>query len=98
MSLYVLDTDTLSLYQHGHASIRSRMPSPLARGELAITVLTVEEQSCRAGSPAVRTARQPDQLARAYQELADAVQILSRWPILSVFSDRRSPGMINWLP
>ncbi len=81
MSLYILDTDTLSLYQHGHAAIQSRV-ARLAPGELAVSVLTVEEQI--AGRFAqLRKARQPDQVARAYQALANTVHHLSRLPILS---------------
>lgn len=43
MSLFVLDTDTLSLYQRGHASIVRRIAGRRPE-DLAITVLTVEEQ------------------------------------------------------
>ena len=43
MSLYVLDTDTLSLYRHGHATvIQHTLTHPPEA--LAITVITVEEQ------------------------------------------------------
>jgi hypothetical protein len=38
MSLYILDTDTLSLSQHGHAAVNARVLA-LPPGELAITVL-----------------------------------------------------------
>jgi tRNA(fMet)-specific endonuclease VapC len=43
MTLYVLDTDTLTLYQHGHAVLQQRIAA-LGQGELAITVISVEEQ------------------------------------------------------
>jgi tRNA(fMet)-specific endonuclease VapC len=43
MSLYVLDTDTLSLYRHGHAAVvQHTLTHPPE--VLAITVITVEEQ------------------------------------------------------
>ena len=42
MSLYVLDTDSLTLFQHGHPAVSSRC---LAQSqELATTVISVEEQ------------------------------------------------------
>ncbi|WP_439629089.1 hypothetical protein [Gemmata sp.] len=42
MSLFVLDTDTLSLFQHGHAAVCAAVRNhPVT--ELAVTVLTVEE-------------------------------------------------------
>ena len=80
MSLYVLDTDSLSLYQQGHsalhANVRAHRPD-----ELAITVITVDEQLT--GRYAVlRRARQPDQVARAYGWLGTTVQSLGTWHIL----------------
>jgi tRNA(fMet)-specific endonuclease VapC len=80
MSLYILDTDTLSLYHHGHAAVAARVAA-LAPSEYATTVLNVEEQI--AGRFAqLRQARLPDEVAKAYQRLADTVQMLSRWQIL----------------
>jgi tRNA(fMet)-specific endonuclease VapC len=81
MSLYILDTDTLTLYEHGHAAIHTRIRA-LAPGELAITVLSVEEQ-ITGRFAGLRKARQADELARAYQRLANTVRMLSRFPILS---------------
>ena len=43
MSLYVLDTDTLSLYQRGHPAVQQRVDS-IGSNHLAITVITVEDQ------------------------------------------------------
>jgi hypothetical protein len=43
MSLFVLDTDTLVLFQEGHGAVCRRVLShPME--ELAISVITVEEQ------------------------------------------------------
>jgi tRNA(fMet)-specific endonuclease VapC len=80
MSLYVLDTDMLSLYRRGHALVRQRVDSH-PRDELAITVMNVEEQLSGWYSM-LRRAKQPPRLARSYQELADAVQFLAGWRIL----------------
>jgi tRNA(fMet)-specific endonuclease VapC len=81
MSLYVLDTDTLTLYQHGHANV-IRQVSSHAASELAITVISVEEQLSGWYSQ-LRQAKQPHQLANVYQRLANAVQAPARLPILS---------------
>lgn len=43
MSLYVLDTDILTLFRHGHASVCQNVAAH-APTELALTILTVEEQ------------------------------------------------------
>ena len=43
MSLYILDTDHLTLYQMGHHRLMHNILRRLA-DQLAITVITVEEQ------------------------------------------------------
>jgi tRNA(fMet)-specific endonuclease VapC len=43
MTLYVLDTDTLSLLAKGHPAVQARVAGCAAH-ELAITVISVEEQ------------------------------------------------------
>jgi tRNA(fMet)-specific endonuclease VapC len=80
MSLYVLDTDALTLVQYKHPVLEPRvMAHPPA--ELAITVVTVEEQ-LTGWYTKLRQARTPDQQSRAYQDLADAVSRLSGVNIL----------------
>ena len=79
--IYVLDTDILTLYQGLHAAVwhRARQRRP---DELAITVISVEEQ-LSGWYRRLRQARKPDQLAVVYQRLATTVQLLSGWQILS---------------
>jgi hypothetical protein len=43
MSVYVLDTDTLQLFQDGHPRVVTRVGA-VAPGDRAISVITVEEQ------------------------------------------------------
>lgn len=43
MSLFVLDTDILTLYREGHSLVCQRIDSHDA-AEVAITVMTIEEQ------------------------------------------------------
>jgi tRNA(fMet)-specific endonuclease VapC len=81
MSLYVLDTDTVSLYQSGHEALERRILTvPLV--ELAVTVITVEEQLTGWYS-ALRKAKQPEQMARVYRRLTVSVQFLSGLRILT---------------
>ena len=81
MSLHVLDTDTLVLFQEGHDHVCGRVLShPI--DQLATTAITIEEQ-LSGWYTLLRRAKGPGQLAHAYQRLADSVQVLSRFPILS---------------
>lgn len=81
MSLYVLDTDTFSLYRYGHPLVVQRVDS-CPPDELAITVITVEEV-ISGWFNALRQARHPNQLEHAYRGLAESVPLLSRWAILA---------------
>jgi tRNA(fMet)-specific endonuclease VapC len=81
MSLYVLDTDTLSLLQERHASVMARVAT-CAADDLAITVVSVEEQ-LSGWYRRLRRAKKPEELAKVYDRLTDAVRSLSRLPILS---------------
>jgi tRNA(fMet)-specific endonuclease VapC len=81
MTLYVLDTDTLVLFQEGHAQVRRRLLSyPI--DELATTVLTIEEQ-LSGWYTLVRRAKGSGPLAHAYHRLAETVELLGRFQILS---------------
>jgi tRNA(fMet)-specific endonuclease VapC len=80
MSLFVLDTDILTLYYRGDATVvRSVNARPAS--QLAISVLTVDEQ-LTGWYTLTRQARRPDEIARAYAHLGDAVVRLARWRIL----------------
>jgi tRNA(fMet)-specific endonuclease VapC len=80
MSLYVLDSDILSLFQRGDAIVLSRvaMCSP---AEVATTVITIDEQ-LRGWFTLVRQAKNAPQLAFAYGELARSTSQLSKIQIL----------------
>ncbi len=80
MSLYVLDTDVLTLYRHGHPLVSQRV-NARPDADLAITVLTVEEQLA-GWYTRVRKARLPKQQADAYQDLAESLRLLGRWQVL----------------
>jgi tRNA(fMet)-specific endonuclease VapC len=80
MSLFVLDTDLLSLYYRGDRTVVQRVDARPAT-ELAISVITVDEQ-ISGWYTLTRQARQPEQIARAYANLSEAVVRLARWRIL----------------
>ena len=73
MSLYVLDTDHLTLLRRGHATVVARVAAtPVS--DMAITIVSVEEQ-LRGWFTQVRKSRDADGLARAYQGLSDVVDM-----------------------
>lgn len=81
MSLYVLDTDILTLLEEGHPATSRRFLGQRPE-DLAITVLTVEEQLSGWYSE-VRKAKRPARLAWAYRRLADTVGFLANLRILT---------------
>jgi tRNA(fMet)-specific endonuclease VapC len=81
MSLYVLDTDIMTLYQHGHPRVVQQvLAHPVA--QLTIAVISVEEE-LTGWYTKLRQARKRDQLARVYQRLSEAVPFFARFQILS---------------
>ena len=84
MSLYVLDTDTLSLWQHGHPAIGARVAA-CAPTDLAVSIITVQEQIDGWHSQLTR-AKERKRIADLYRRLAETVRFLARLPIL-VFTE-----------
>jgi tRNA(fMet)-specific endonuclease VapC len=80
VSLFVLDTDHLTLFYRGDAAVVRRI-SARQPGELAISIMTVDEQ-LRGWYTLTRQARRPEQVARAYAHLGEAVPRLAKWRIL----------------
>jgi tRNA(fMet)-specific endonuclease VapC len=80
MSLYVLDTDTLQLFQDEHALVVARVLA-VAPDDRAISVVTVEEQ-LSGWYTQLRQAKRPERLAWAYRRLAATVRFLTRIQIL----------------
>jgi tRNA(fMet)-specific endonuclease VapC len=80
MSLFVLDTDLLTLYYHGDPIVVQRVDARLPT-ELAISILTVDEQ-LTGWYTLTRQARRPEEIARAYVHLGEAVVRLGHWRIL----------------
>jgi tRNA(fMet)-specific endonuclease VapC len=81
MTLYVLDTDMLTLLEEGHPAVARRFLEQRP-GDAAITVLSVEEQ-LSGWYTQVRKAKRPERQAWAYRRLADAVGFLAHLRILT---------------
>src|SRR5438477_12440872 len=71
MSLYVLDTDTLSLYERGNAAVCNHVASHDPR-DVATTIITVEEQ-INGWYAVLRKARKPDEIATAYRRFTAGI-------------------------
>lgn len=80
MNLFVLDTDILTLYYRGDPVVVRRVDARPST-ELAISVMTVDEQ-LTGWYTLARRARKPEQIARAYTRLGEAVVRLAKWCIL----------------
>src|SRR5687768_914380 len=80
MRLFVLDSDTLSLLEKGHATVSARVASHAA-AEISVAVIVVEE-ALSGWYSMIRKAKSPRQLALAYDELASTVTALSGMQIL----------------
>lgn len=80
MTLFVLDTDHLSLYQRGVEPLLSRLLSH-SPDELAITIITIEEQ-LRGRLAQIRKATTAAHLSECYRWLGETVDQVSRLPTL----------------
>ena len=80
MSLHVLDTDMLTLFEEGHPAVLQQVAAHAA-SDLAITILTAEEQ-LSGWYTRIRKAKNDAELALAYGRLARTVRFLSRMQIL----------------
>ncbi len=80
MSLYILDTDTLTLAERGQRDVTRRILA-IDPSQLAITVISIEEQ-LTGWYTLLRRTKDPAKLARLYQRLAETVTYLGRWSIL----------------
>jgi tRNA(fMet)-specific endonuclease VapC len=81
MSLFVLDTDILTLLQHHHPAVLGHVAAH-SPADVATTVISVEEQ-LSGWFTQLRRAKRRDALARAYQELAATTMFLSGLMVLS---------------
>jgi tRNA(fMet)-specific endonuclease VapC len=80
VTLYVLDTDHLSLHLRGHPQVRERL-AQIAPDALAITIITAEEQ-LRGRLAQVSKATTGDTRSAAYRYLHKAIIDLAKLNIL----------------
>jgi tRNA(fMet)-specific endonuclease VapC len=80
VSLFLLDTDHLTLYQMGHPQLLQNVARHLT-DQLAISVITVEEQ-LTGWQQALRQAKDDARRELIYQRMALTVQTLSGWLVL----------------
>jgi tRNA(fMet)-specific endonuclease VapC len=80
MSLYLFDTDLLSLYQMGHPRVVQNVLGHVS-DQLAICVITVEEQ-LSGWQRALSQSRDDQRRAEVYRRMALAVESLSSWMVL----------------
>jgi tRNA(fMet)-specific endonuclease VapC len=85
VTLFVLDTDHLSLYQRDFEPLLSKLLSH-PTDELAITIITVEEQ-LRGRLAQIRKATTAAHLNECYRWLGETVDQLARLPVL-YFDDK----------
>lgn len=81
MTAYILDTDTVSLFQHGHPKVCAAVGNH-ATDNVAISVLTVEEQ-LSGWYKELRRAKTARALAATYQRMANTVRFYSVMPVFS---------------
>jgi len=79
LSFWILDTDSVSLFQRGNLEIALRLNN-IDKSEIAITIVTVEEQ-IRGRFQAIRRAA-PDELVSAYQKLQVTFDSLKSFNVL----------------
>ena len=82
MSLYILDTDTLTLFNWNHPKVLQNVLAHL-HDEIAVAVISVEEQ-LSGWHRALRQTKQTSQLTAVYQRMTDTVASLRYFPIYSV--------------
>jgi tRNA(fMet)-specific endonuclease VapC len=80
MTLYVLDTDHISLYQKSHSQVVARLKL-VAPSDLAVTVVNAEEQ-LRGWFDAIRQAKSGERLHWAYLGLRQGIEYFNTIRVL----------------
>lgn len=85
MSLFVLDTDHISLIQRGHSQVVEHLGAKLG-SEVVASIISFEEQ-LRGRLAIVRRASSPDEMAMAYLRLREMQDFFCTIPLLDFNSD-----------
>jgi len=92
MTIYILDTDHLSLYGRNHPVVIARLLA--SQVQLTTTAINVEEQ-LRGRLAQVAEAKDGATLSSAYQRLVETVMLLSEFQIFQY--DEKSPDIYQAL-
>jgi tRNA(fMet)-specific endonuclease VapC len=93
VSLWILNTDHLSLLQRGHPIIKKRL-STIRAEQIAITIISAEEQ-IRGRLNVIRQVKSSRELVLPYQRLRDLLQDFSTVNLLDFTED--ASGIYNEL-
>lgn len=85
MSLWILDTDCLTLWQNEHPVVKERV-NQVNFQEIAITAISVEEQT-RGWLNMIRQSSQSERLIWAYKGLQDGVEFFNQINVLKFDRD-----------
>jgi tRNA(fMet)-specific endonuclease VapC len=88
VSLWIFDTDCLTLFQHGQRQLVERV-ARLPREQVTTTIVTLEEQ-VRGRFNLVRRAETVEQLVNAYQRLQEAIVFFSTVSSVGIFTFSRN--------
>lgn len=80
MTLYILDSDHLSLYQRGHEPLRQRLLT-IPPSQIAITVVSAEEL-IRGRLAQIRKATKPQERVYAYHWFAKTLEFLRDFTVV----------------
>lgn len=80
MTLFVLDTDQLSLYEKGHVQVLRNI-ARRTTDQIAISVITIEEQ-LEGWQRALHQAKHDSKREQIYWRMARTVESLAGWPVL----------------
>src|SRR5262249_23656395 len=81
MSMFILDTDILSLFQTGHGVVRANIATKTSQ-DMAVTIITVEEQLSGWYS-FLRKTKPPDKVALGYDRMTEMIASVAKFRILS---------------
>ena len=80
MTLFLLDTDHLTLYEFGHPQVLKNVVLHVM-DTITISVITIEEQ-LEGWQSALRQAKDDAKREQIYRRMAQTVESLSGWPVL----------------
>jgi tRNA(fMet)-specific endonuclease VapC len=82
MSLYILDSDIVSLAARGHGQTVARIGRALATGEVILSVVTIREMM-EGRLSQIKRAKKPQQILAAYDGLKETADYLRPYSVVS---------------